>query len=153
MKHGGKSKVSKSPTQIALSQKSAVTDPERAAARAAVRIDDDSQRTAVAAARAALEKKAEEVVVLDLRGVSGYTDFLVIGSGQSDRQVESIAESVAKELKAQGHRVVGSEGQRGGRWVLLDFGDVVVHVFHQDERSHYDLEGLWADAPRIEIES
>lgn len=153
MKQKGNSTVPKSPSQIALSQKSPKTDPERAAARAAVRIDDDSQRTAVAAARAALEKKAEEVVILDLRGVSGYTDFLVIGSGQSDRQLESIAESVQKELKAQGHRLVGSEGQRGGRWVLLDFGDVVVHVFHQDERTHYDLEGLWADAPRLEVAS
>ena len=119
---------------------------------AAVRMDEDSRRTAVAAARAALEKKAEEVVVLDLRGVSGYTDFLVIGSGSSDRQLETIAESVEKELKSQGHRVVGSEGQRGGRWVLLDFGDVVVHVFHKDERGHYDLEGLWADAPRVAVE-
>ncbi len=142
----------KSPTQTALSRKSA-TDHARAAARASVRIDDDSQRTAVAAARAALEKKAEDVVVLDLRGVSGYTDFLVIGSGTSDRQLESIADNVEKELRAQGHRVVGSEGQRGGRWVLLDFGDVVVHVFHQDERAHYDLEGLWADAPRSEVDA
>lgn len=141
----------KSPTQTALSQRAA--DPARAALRAAVRIDEDSQRTALAAARSALEKKAEDVLVLDLRGVSGYTDFLVIGSGTSDRQLESIAESVEKELKAQGHRVVGSEGQRGGRWVLLDFGDVVVHVFHQEERAHYDLEGLWADAPRVEVEA
>ena len=89
---------------------------------AAVRLDEDSRRTAIAAARAALDKKAEEVVVLDLRGVSGYTDFLVIGSGQSDRQIEAIAESVEKELKAQGHRVVGSEGQRGGRWVRTEPG-------------------------------
>lgn len=118
---------------------------------AAVRIDEDSRRTAIAAARAALEKKAEEVLVLDLRGVSGYTDFLVIGSGSSDRQIEAIADGVEKELKSQGHRAVGTEGQRGGRWVLLDFGDVVVHVFHRDERMHYDLEGLWADAPRIEV--
>lgn len=153
MKQEGKSQVPNSPTQVALSQKSVAVDPSRAAARAAVRLDDDSRRTAVAAARAALEKKAEDVVVLDLRGVSGYTDFLVIGSGTSDRQLESIAESVEKELKAQGHRPVGSEGQRGGRWVLLDFGDVVVHVFHQDERGHYDLEGLWADAPRLEVDA
>ena len=142
--------MSRSPSQIALSRETAA--PERAAARAAARIDDDSQRTAVAAARAALEKKAEDVVVLDLRGVSGYTDFLVIGSGGSDRQLEAIADSVEKELTAAGHRAIGSEGQRGGRWVLLDFGDVVVHVFHADERVHYDLEGLWADAPRIEVE-
>ena len=142
--------MQKSPVQTALSRKH--DDPARAAARAAARVDDDSRRTAVAAARAALEKKAEGVMVLDLRGVSGYTDFLVIGSGQSDRQLESIAESVEKELVAQGHRVIGSEGQKGGRWVLLDFGDVVMHVFHVEERSHYDLEGLWADAPRIEVE-
>jgi ribosome-associated protein len=127
------------------------SDPARAAARAAVRIDENAQQTAVTAARAALEKKAEDVVVLDLRGVSGYTDFLVISSGSSDRQLEAIAESVEKELKTLGHRLVGSEGQRGGKWVLLDFGDVVVHVFHQEERSHYDLEGLWADAPRVEV--
>ena len=128
----------RSPTQIALSRQQA--GPERAAARAAARVDEESQRTAVAAARAALEKKAEDV------------DFLVIGSGGSDRQLEAIAESVEKELTTNGHRVIGSEGQRGGRWVLLDFGDVVVHVFHGDERAHYDLEGLWADAPRIEVE-
>src|SRR3954469_15470169 len=149
MSQGGNQRMPKSPTQMALSRKS--PDPVRAAARAAARVDDDSRRTAVAAARAAVEKKAEEVVVLDLRGVSGYTDFLVIGSGTSDRQIEAIADSVEKELVAQGHRVIGSEGQRGGRWGLLDFGDVVVHVFHVEERSHYDLEGLWADAPRIEL--
>ena len=135
--------------QIAMSPHVSST---RAEARAAARIDEDSRRTAVTAARAALEKKADQVVVLDLRGVSGYTDFLVIGSGGSDRQLEAIVDSVEKELTAQGHRVIGSEGQRGGRWVLLDFGDVVVHVFHADDRAHYDLEGLWADAPRIEVE-
>ena len=135
--------------QIAMSPHASST---RAEARAAARFDEDSRSTAVTAARAALEKKAEEVRLLDLRGVSGYTDFLVICSGQNDRQLEAIAESVDKELSAQGRRVIGSEGQRGGRWVLLDFGDVVVHVFHRDERAHYDLEGLWADAPRIEVE-
>ncbi|HZR09757.1 MAG TPA: ribosome silencing factor [Myxococcales bacterium] len=142
----------RSPTQIALSQSQPHAVADRARARAAARIDEDSPRTAVAAARAALEKKAGEVIVLDLRGVSGYTDFLVIGSGNSDRQLEAIADGVEKELTAHGHRVIGSEGQRGGRWVLLDFGDVVVHVFHAEERAHYDLEGLWADAPRLEVE-
>ena len=145
----------KSPSQIALSRRSAKTDPAREAARAAARPAqtgaDDSRKTAVAAAHAALDKKALDVVVLDLRGMSGYTDFLVIGSGTSDRQLEAVAESVEQALKSEGRRVLGSEGQRGGRWVLLDFGDVVVHVFHQDERGHYDLEGLWADAPRVQV--
>ncbi|HUJ29374.1 MAG TPA: ribosome silencing factor [Myxococcales bacterium] len=122
----------------------------RTTAREPYRLDDESRRTAIAAARAAQEKKAEEVALLDLRGVSGYADFIVICSGTSDRQLEAIAEGVTQELKAQGRRVIGSEGQRGGRWVLLDFGDVVVHVFHRDERAHYDLEGLWADVPRVE---
>ena len=139
----------KSPSQIALSRKT--TTPERAAARASVRADDDSRKTAVEAAKAALDKKAEEVVVLELRGVSGYADFLVIGSGTSDRHLETVADGVEKTLKDAGHRAIGSEGHRGGRWVLLDFGDVVVHVFHQEERAHYDLEGLWADAPRVEV--
>ncbi len=142
--------MTRSPSQIALSQQHVPV--RRAEARAAARLDEDSRRAAVAAARAALEKKAEEVVVLDLRGVSGYTDFLVIGSGTSDRQMEAIADGVEKDLTAQGHRLIGAEGQRGGSWVLLDFGDVVVHVFHTDDRAHYDLEGLWADAPRLEVE-
>jgi ribosome-associated protein len=142
--------MTRSPSQIALSQQHASIG--RAEVRAAARLDEDSQRTAITAARAALEKKADDVVVLDLRGVSGYTDFLVIGSGTSDRQMEAIADGVEKELTAQGHRMIGTEGQRGGHWVLLDFGDVVVHVFHTDDRSHYDLEGLWADAPRVGVE-
>ncbi len=116
----------------------------------APRIDEDSQRTAVAAARAAQEKKAEEVAVIDLRGVSGYADFLVICSGQSDRQLEAIADSIERELAAQGRRAFGSEGQRGGRWVLLDFGDVVVHVMNPREREYYSLERLWGDTPILE---
>ena len=143
------------PTQIALSRKSA--DPTRAAARAAARAErapsfgDDSKETAVLAAHAALDKKAEELVILDLRGVSGYTDFLVICSGTSDRQLETVADGVEQALRERGQRSIGSEGQRGGKWVLMDFGDVVVHVFHKDERAHYDLEGLWADAPREKL--
>jgi ribosome-associated protein len=150
MSKGGSKRMTRSPSQIALSQRQ--TAPIRTESRPPPILDEDSRRTAVVAARAALEKKADDVVVLDLRGVSGYTDFLVIGSGGSDRQLEAIADAVEKELTAHGHRVIGSEGQRGGRWILLDFGDVVVHVFHADDRAHYDLEGLWADAPRIEVE-
>ncbi len=138
----------KSPSQIALSRKH--PEPSRAAVRAAVR-DEDSEKTALAAAKAALDKKAEDVKVIDLRGVSGYADFLVIGSGTSDRHLETVADGVEKALHDQGRRAIGSEGHRGGHWVLLDFGDVVVHVFHAEERAHYDLEGLWADAPRVEV--
>ena len=141
-----------SPNQMALSQKMKKSDkthdPERAAVRARVK-SEDSLKSAKLAAASALEKKAEDVVVVDLRELSSYTDFLVISSGSSDRQLEAVAEGVEAAMKEAGHKTVGVEGGRGGKWVLLDFGDVVVHVFHQDERGHYDLEGLWADAPRV----
>ena len=111
----------------------------------------DAERTARRAAEAALEKKAEDLVLVDLRGKATYADFLVICSGTNERQIEAVAEAVERSLHEAGQRLIGSEGARGSRWVLLDFGDVVVHVFHQEERGHYDLEGLWADAPRVAI--
>ncbi len=117
-------------------------NPARARARA-----HDSENTARRAAEAALEKKAEDVVLVDLRDKATYADFLVICSGTSERQLEAVADSVEKSLHEAGERMIGSEGGRGGRWVLLDFGDVVVHVFHAEERAYYDLEGLWSDAP------
>jgi ribosome-associated protein len=141
----------KAPSQVALSGLHQPTT-ERSAARAAVRVEDaESRATAEGAARAALEKKAIDVLLLDLRGVSGYTDYLVLASGSNERQLEAIADGVEETLREAGHKLVGSEGQGGSRWLLLDFGDVVVHVFHEDERHHYDLEGLWADAPRTRV--
>jgi ribosome-associated protein len=107
----------------------------------------DAERTARKAAAAALEKKAEDLVVVDLRGKATYADFLVICSGTNERQLEAVADAVERSLHDAGQRLIGSEGARGSRWVLLDFGDVVVHVFHQEERAYYDLEGLWSDAP------
>jgi ribosome-associated protein len=109
----------------------------------------DAERTAHRAARAALEKKAEDLVLVDLRGKATYADFLVICSGTNERQLEAVAEAVERSLHEAGQRLIGSEGARGSKWVLLDFGDVVVHVFHEQERAYYDLEGLWSDAPMI----
>ena len=105
-----------------------------------------AERTAQRAAEAALEKKAENLVLVDLRDKATYADFLVICSGTNERQLEAVADAVEGSLHEAGQRLIGSEGARGGRWVLLDFGDVVVHVFHQEERAYYDLEGLWSDA-------
>jgi len=107
----------------------------------------DAEAAARKAAEAALEKKAENVVLVDLRGHASYADFLVICSGTNERQLEAVADGVEESLREAGQRMIGWEGARGSRWVLLDFGDVVVHVFHQDERIYYDLEGLWSDAP------
>lgn len=90
------------------------------------------------------------MTVLDLRGISSATDFFVIASGNSDVQVKAIAEHVMEELKKTGTRAEHVEGLRGGRWVLIDFIDFVVHVFHPQARAFYQLENLWGDAPRWE---
>lgn len=96
---------------------------------------------------AAISKsKAEGVVGLDVRGLCSVADFLVICTGRSNRQVMAIGEQVVTYLKKQGRKAFGVEGLEDGRWVLLDYGDVVVHVFYEDVRTFYDLEGLWADA-------
>ena len=102
------------------------------------------------AAELALERKAQGVVVLDLRGISSATDFFMIASGTSDVQVKAIAEHVAVELKKDKVRPSHIEGMNGGRWVLLDYIDFVVHVFHPQARDFYQLENLWGDAPRWE---
>ncbi len=95
------------------------------------------------------EKKAEDLVILDLRGISSVTDILVVASGHSDRHVQAVSESLAQEMKRQGYQPLGSEGLKDGRWALIDYGDIIVHVFYHEIRLHYDLEGVWRDAPVI----
>jgi ribosome-associated protein len=102
-------------------------------------------------ANAVLEKKATDVVVLDVRGMASYADYLVLASGESERQVAAMADAVSELLKPRGVRPVSTEGQEGGSWVLLDYADVVAHLFQQDSRAFYDLEGLWADAKKISV--
>jgi ribosome-associated protein len=98
---------------------------------------------------AAGERKAEHLVTVDVRGKSSITDFFVIMSGRSSRQVSALAEHIRDSLKEAGFRPLGIEGLNEGQWVLLDFVNVIVHIFHDPVRSFYDLEGLWSDAPRI----
>ncbi len=112
-----------------------------------------SQELAVAAARAAAGKQAKQIVILDVRDLIGITDYFVIASGSSDRQVRTVAEEIERTLKAQGLRPVRREGAREGRWVLLDFVDFVAHVFRAEEREYYDLERLWSDAPTVDWEA
>jgi ribosome-associated protein len=97
--------------------------------------------------------RAVQPVVLDLRGLTDATDFFVIASGTSDAHVRGIADSVIEKLDRRGHRTHHVEGLNGGRWVLLDFVDFVVHLFHPDTRSFYQLERLWGDAPELLIRS
>ncbi len=101
---------------------------------------------------AALEKKCVEPVLLDVRALASYTDYILIVSGRSDRQVQSIGEGVREALRLENVRPMGSEGLKDGQWSLLDFGDLIVHVFYHPVREFYDLEGLWADAPRVPLE-
>ena len=94
------------------------------------------------------DRKATDVVLLDVRGMSSYADYFVLGSGDSERGVVATAEHVRETLKVEGHRTIGTEGFDTGHWVLLDYGEVVVHVFFTEVRAFYDLDGLWADAPK-----
>jgi ribosome-associated protein len=112
---------------------------------------DPSIAKALISARAAIDKKGENVKILDLTELSGFTDYFVICSGMSDRQVKAIADAVEFALESQGAEMVSIEGYSEGRWVLMDFGDVVVHVFLDALREYYDLEKLWTDAPRVKI--
>jgi len=100
----------------------------------------------------ALDKKALEPVLLDVRELCSFCNYQLVVSGRSDRQVDAIADGITSGLKLDGMRPLGAEGARSGQWSLLDYGDFVVHVFLHSAREHYDLEGLWNDAPRIPLE-
>ncbi|MEE2904905.1 MAG: ribosome silencing factor [Gemmatimonadota bacterium] len=97
------------------------------------------------------ELKAHQVTVLDLHGISTATYYFVIASGNSDVQVKAIADHIIEELKKESLRPQHVEGLRGGRWILLDYIEFVVHIFHPEARTFYQLENLWGDAPRWEM--
>jgi ribosome-associated protein len=103
------------------------------------------------AAAAAEEKKAQNVMILDIRGLSVFADYFVICHGNSQTQVQAIANGIRDKVLEEGVLLKGIEGFQEARWVLIDLGDVVVHVFHKDEREFYGLERLWADAPQIQV--
>lgn len=100
----------------------------------------------------ALEKKALEPVLLDVRQLCSFCNYQLVISGRSDRQVDAIADAIELGLKEEDMRPISTEGARTGQWALLDYGDFVVHVFLHSAREHYDLEGLWNDAPRVPID-
>jgi ribosome-associated protein len=105
------------------------------------------------AARAAADKKAFQIVGLEVSELTSYTDSLLICSGASDRQVLAIADEVQLQLKEAGRRPLHVEGQRRSDWVLLDYGDFVIHVFTEERRSYYGLDGLWGDAPKVDADA
>ncbi len=112
--------------------------------------DKSGRKLAELCAQVALDTKAEDLVILDVRGLASFTDFFVIMNGRSTRHVQGLAVVITDELRSKRISGTDCEGLADGEWVLLDFDDVVVHIFYKDSRSFYDLEGLWHDAPRIE---
>jgi ribosome-associated protein len=111
-----------------------------------------AERTARRAARAALDKRAADLVVLDVRGISTVTDYFLLCSGKSTPHVESIAAAIRDALKTDGIRPLHAEGVAASGWILLDYGDVLAHVFLEDTRAYYALERLWGDAPTVEVD-
>lgn len=115
-------------------------------------VELDTRDIALAAAEAASNKKAEDIVAIDVAGLIVITDYFVICTGRNDRQVKTIADEVEEQLRQRlGVKPIGREGVEEARWILLDFADVVVHVFQPTERDFYRLEKLWSDAPRLAL--
>ncbi len=125
--------------------------PSRPPAATKAATPEQSERIARWAAEAGVDKKATNVQVIDVVGKVDYADFLVLMTGQSDRHVAAIATSVEQALAERGVQAMSVEGLPRGEWALVDFVDVVVHVFQEDARSVYDLDGLWLDARRVAL--
>jgi len=110
----------------------------------------DGETLARACASAAADKKADDLVVLDMQGVSTVTDFFVICSASSEPQLKAIANSIRRHvLEESGRKPFAAEGSPVSQWIVLDYGEVIVHLFHSEKRGLYDLENLWSDARRI----
>lgn len=111
--------------------------------------DNELLSTAV---KAADDKKAEDIVALNMRGISLVADYFIICHGNSDRQVQAIASEIKEKVQEKGFTIKKMEGYEEARWILVDIGDVVVHVFHREERTYYNLERLWGDASAVDLQ-
>ena len=113
----------------------------------------DDREFAVAAARIAADRRCKDITVLDLRGKSPVTNYFVIATSTSDRQARTVADEIGEQAKKKDFMRFGQAGYEQGRWILLDFVDVVVHIFDDEYREYYDLEILWGDAEKVKIDS
>ena len=111
-----------------------------------------ARQKAILCAEEALDRKAEDLLVLEVSRLSSFADYFVICSGKSSRQVQGIADNLASSLRQRGIKPAGIEGSREGHWILMDYGDVIVHIFYEPVRQFYDLESLWSEARRIDLE-
>jgi len=112
----------------------------------------DTQERVLLCVNALLQKKAKDIKILKVKDVSSFTDYLVICTGGSDRQVEALAEAIREHMKKSGIMPLGVEGAKIGRWVLMDYVDVIVHIFYAPVREFYDLERLWPDIPMMDVD-
>ena len=117
----------------------------------AKRKEPDSRARALRGVNAALEMKAKDLVILSVKEISAFADYFIICSGTSDRQVRAIAAAIQENLKTADILPLGVEGEAAGQWVLMDYDDVVIHIFLDPVRTFYDLERLWSEAPRMDI--
>ena len=115
-----------------------------------VALHEDTAKLLIAA-EAASERKASDIVALDIRAIASFAEFFLICSGTNTRQVQAIADEVLERLRADGSRPLNTEGYESGTWILLDYGDFIVHVFTEESRQFYQLERLWRDAERVEL--
>ena len=111
----------------------------------------DTHETVLMLTNAALTRKAKDLVILRVKDTTSYTDYFVICSGTSDRQVKAIAAYIEETLKKSGMLPLGIEGKNTGSWILMDYGEVIVHIFYEPTREFYDIERLWSDVPSITI--
>ena len=125
--------------------------PQTVAAAAPSVASDEARELAIQIAVAGLDKKAVGLEILDVAGKVDYADFLVLMTGRSDRQVAALSQGIEEALRRKGRRPISVEGVQQATWILMDYGDVVVHVFQDDARSLYDIEGLWLDVRRIPV--
>ena len=118
-----------------------------------VLIDEEIFEDVRTAVQAAEEKKAQDLVVLQVAEITSFTDYFIICSGSSTRQVQAIADAIAEQLKKRGVRPMNTEGYANAEWVLIDFGTFVAHIFTETSRRFYDLERLWRDAKKVSVQS
>ncbi|MFW5739070.1 MAG: ribosome silencing factor, partial [Myxococcota bacterium] len=157
--HGSKTSDARpSPPRVGLSSPSSpskpsapIPKPPKRKRPTAERHSSETVHTALAIARAALEKKAANLEIIDLVGKADYADYLVLMSGGSERHVRALADEIQDQLHKKKLRPLSVEGMTACTWVLLDYGDVVVHVFQESARAVYDLDGLWLDAARVPV--
>jgi ribosome-associated protein len=137
---------------LAAKKTTAGTATKKRATKAKVVVEKNPSRDlALGIAQAALDKKAVSVEIIDVTGKVDYADFVVVMSATSDRHASAIARGVDADLSGKGHAPISVEGLPQGAWVLMDFGDVIVHIFHEETRGYYDLESLWYDAARVDV--